>query len=928
MSESTIQPVSKLTGSHLSRDKTAVITHTGANRRSLLGLTGVLLVYLLLAFNFSQVTPFNKGPDEGINYDYIKFINAYGRLPITYAERAEIGPKSNWPALYHLSVVGLSKGLGLELASPPVIKIFWDSFRYRAIDTQTEEPWYLQTEDQVAPYYGPFLALQMGRWLSILFSLITLLLVYLSAQEVLPGRPWLALAAVALLAFIPQFIFVNSAMNEDALVAMLATLYFWLLIRLLKQPEKVWLCAALGLTLGLSVTAKYTTIILPLELGLVLVVLGWHHRQRWMWWGQRLALVGGGAVLASSWWFGWNFWFLNEIKELGLIAGLLRPLFTGGTDVTLARMGNFFSGGQIGLADLPQNTNVGTFSGWVWTTSLSFWGISIGNNFPLYPYAYGGVSLVLGLVVFGLWKLWRTDTAAHKWLLLLIFHSAVFIILPLIRFGLSRRLGQTAQGRHILVPAAAAVAILLVWGLVTVVPARWQRWVFPLLIAGFIGWTTVHLYRLDSYVAPPLPMRTLPQAAEWLPHPVKAQFGETVELVSFGLDPQPEQGQLDLDLAWRSLVQVNESYLLKVMVLNAQQQVVSHWLGYNGQGRLPTLSWDPGDTIFDRLTLPLPNLPAGDYTVQVQLVGAAGPLPVSGPGCSEAEKCAANDGFKLTNFTLNEPSVLSLPRRLQLTGSAADLEIPFALWRPDTPALDSQLPTYRYPATISIMAGPAAVMGTELELHLVDASGQAWTADNHTANIYTFVIGPRWPSGSYTLKMIARQGDQVTGQATSEPLLMVENWWPRKFEVPPIASPGEANFANQLKFLGYNLPQQQVKAGEAFPLTLYWQAMPNKAPQADFVQFNHLLDSAGKLHGGYDRLPLEYYSTLLWAPGEVVVDGYAVPVEADAPPGLYYLNVGYYLTVGEAAVNLPLVVNGQMSEVTTVTIGPIEVVKP
>jgi hypothetical protein len=100
------------------------------------------------------------------------------------------------------------------------------------------------------------------------------------------------------------------------------------------------------------------------------------------------------------------------------------------------------------------------------------------------------------------------------------------------------------------------------------------------------------------------------------------------------------------------------------------------------------------------------------------------------------------------------------------------------------------------------------------------------------------------------------------------------------------------------------------------------------SPQANFIQFNHLLDSGGQLRGGYDRQPLEYYSTLLWAPGEIVIDGYAIPVEADAPPGQYYLNVGYYLTVGESAVTLPLVIKGQMTDASSVAIGPIEVINP
>jgi hypothetical protein len=161
------------------------------------------------------------------------------------------------------------------------------------------------------------------------------------------------------------------------------------------------------------------------------------------------------------------------------------------------------------------------------------------------------------------------------------------------------------------------------------------------------------------------------------------------------------------------------------------------------------------------------------------------------------------------------------------------------------------------------------------------------------------------------------------------PLLTVENWWVRQYSVPEqIEAAVPANFANQVYLLGYTLPRKEVRAGEAFPITLYWRAPQHMSPQANFIQFNHLLDGDGNLRGGYDRRPLEYYSTLLWAPGEIVVDGYAVPVDDDAPPGQYYLDVGYYLPVGESAVNLPLVVGGQMTDVSTVTVGPIEIVAP
>jgi hypothetical protein len=918
VSESTNQRNSK----SINSDRASHITpHTSP----LVGLIILIIIYLALAISFSQVIPFDKGPDEGINLDYIEFIAVKGRLPVTYDERDQVGSKANWPALYHLIVAWISNVFDIDLESPPHIKIFWDTFRYRAMDFEADGVWFIPTEDQEWPFYGRILVLHIGRWFSILFSVITLLLVYLVILEILSHRLWFALAGTALLAFTPTFIFVGSVMNEDALIAALATLYFWILIRVVKQPEKLWPYWVMGLVIGLSITVKYTTVVLPFEVVAVLAVITWQRGYSWPWWLKRVAIFSGSLILASSWWFGWNFWFLNEVEELGLIPGLLRPLFTGGYDVTLARLGNFFSGGTIGLSDIPADTQIGTFSGWVKYTFLSFWGVSIGNVIPLSPYAYIVVGLIGVVAVFGLWRLWRTDTSSHCWLVLLMLHVGIFIIAPLVRFGLSRRIGQTAQGRHILVPAAAAIMVLLVWGLATVIPRRWHHLVFTTIVMIFIGWTGVHLYRLSAFAVPPLPLRTLPQAAEWLPHPINATFGDSVELVSYELDPQPARGLLGVNLAWRSLAHTNESYLLKVTLIDRAGKVVSHWLGYNGQGRLPTLSWDPGDSIFDRLALPLPDLPAGEYQVQLQLLSNAGPLAIGGTKEQESSSESQETILSLSEVSLSEPSALSLGQRINVVNpKGSSEEVAFDLWQANGPVALTQFPIYRYPATISVITSRH-----DLTLALLDPTDQVRPATHSEANIHTFVIGPRWPSGRYRLRMTLEQGGEVIGQATTGPLLTVENWWERHFEPPEnIDVPMEANLANQLKFLGYTLPQNQVKAGEAFPITLYWQALLDKSPQADFIQFNHLLDSSGTLRGGYDRRPLEYYSTLLWAPGEVVIDGYAVPVDAGAPPGEYYLDVGYYLTVGESAVNLPLVVDGQRTQQTGVTIGPIEVISP
>lgn len=893
------------------------------------GLGGVLLVYLVLALITTQGLHFSLALDEGYHLELITFIKQHGRLPISYEERAQMA-RADLPPLYHLLVAVVSAGVRVE--EYPHFKYFGDSFRYRAIDHQSDQPYILPTEDFTPPYLGRFQVWQMGRWLSVGLSAMTLVVVFLTLQTIpLNPRPLTSLFGTALLAFIPRYLIVSSALNDDSLLGLSAALYFFMLVQVIKDSTRWFPVIGLGVMLGVTATVKYSLVLMPLEIIGVWGFMTVRKKLGWRWFLSRLVMVGFLTILCSGWWFGWNIWFFNTIAQDGLIGGTVRALFMGGYNATLNRIGGVLSSGQVTGIELPAGHQPGLWSSWFNTTFLSFWGFSIDDKFPLFPWAYLIIGTILVTAVAGLWSLWRHQSPARQWLLLAGFHVILLCLIPLLRFATSGRIGQTAQGRHILIPAATAIMGLIAWGVATAVPRRWQGVVFAVIIGGMIGWTGVHLYQLTQSSRQPLPLRTFPQAAEWLAQPVEAKFGDGVELVSYEFNPQPGQGLLYLNLAWRSLAYTKESYLVKVELLDRQNQVVSYWLGYNGQGRLPTLAWDPGDTVFDRLALPLPNLPAGEYAVQVQLVSShTGPLPVVQQEGQRAEEQEGDSDslLLLANVSLAQPSTLALPQHLNLVTPTGPLTLAFSLWRSDGPIETSPSPTYRYPATISIVISDSLPDGASPDLQLVDAAGQTWPATQNQANIYTFVIGPRWLGGDYRLQATLQRGDEVLGQVTGEPLLTVENWWQRHFAAPEIAVPAEANFADQFKFLGYTLPHNQVKAGEAFPLTLYWQAMPNRSPQADFIQFNHLLDSAGTLSGGYDRHPLEYYSTLLWAPGEVVIDGYAVPVDAGAPPGQYYLSVGYYLTVGESAVNLPLVKDGQMTNVTSVSIGPIEVVKP
>jgi hypothetical protein len=62
-------------------------------------------------------------------------------------------------------------------------------------------------------------------------------------------------------------------------------------------------------------------------------------------------------------------------------------------------------------------------------------------------------------------------------------------------------------------------------------------------------------------------------------------------------------------------------------------------------------------------------------------------------------------------------------------------------------------------------------------------------------------------------------------------------------------------------------------------------------------------------------------------PGEVVSDAYNVPVAEDAPPGVYWLDVGLY-PAEQPELPLPLLVDGQAIDRNSVRLGPVKVGGP
>jgi hypothetical protein len=97
----------------------------------------------------------------------------------------------------------------------------------------------------------------------------------------------------------------------------------------------------------------------------------------------------------------------------------------------------------------------------------------------------------------------------------------------------------------------------------------------------------------------------------------------------------------------------------------------------------------------------------------------------------------------------------------------------------------------------------------------------------------------------------------------------------RIFKIPPMAHEMDANFADQVKLLGYDL--NTLQDNRTLGLTLYWQAQQEM--QAAYKVFVHVLDADGAIISQVDREPQAGEApTTGWLTDEVIVDIVGIPL--------------------------------------------------
>lgn len=916
--------------------------------RPTVALSLILAVYLSLAVSYSVVVPIGRGADEWAHYWYAQFIAQNGRLPLSAAERETAGYKSDWPPLYHLLAAGLTGWI--ETAGPPTFKYRADHVRRQLIPAQGSEA-ILHTEDELFPWRQEILVWHLGRFLSILCSAGTVVVTYFIARNVLnelritnyelrtttyelprlpsavPSHPqastlppfppsnlptFLALVAAIVLAFNPRFLFTGMLFNYDSLTLFLSALFLWLVVHIARGYSSSWSFWGLGGLAGLALVTKY------LAAPLLLVIIG----VSWLKWGQEsreteeqrgigVETQGGQkenqhrhrlrttyyalrypftALLAYSLlispWFAYLLINFNEVERYGPILGTLAPLLRGdGSDRTVEQLFAWLSGGQ---APPPDYIEQQRYSAWeiMGHLPLTFWSNPVAQPYPLTWFVVL-MSLLTVAAVVGLGLGWRSlDRPGQRLLGLLILYCLLPVPFMIVRLFGARDALEAVQGRHLLFLAGPAFAILFVWGLLVVTrhlsaihPSFYVlRFTFFLVLALLLTGAIGQLTFMQRAYAPPLPVQTTAYRPAQ-PAEVALELPGGAELLDYRW--APAGSSLHVELFWQGgSTWAPADYLTEIALVDAQGETQSSWRAYQTQARYPTRAWEPGDTIRDEAWLPLPGLSPGDYEIRLRLLDQAEPVSA----------WQSLGRYSLARST--EPGA-----RPQLWHNGQPLSQPLILHERET-----------------LQVVPAPLASTPYQL--LDPTGRSRSPLALDTPTPSFIIEPDWPPGSYALAT----------EPTRSLFSVAENG--RTFQMPAMSHSLDVVFDGKIKLLGYELPSRRATPGDGLPVTLYWQGLDWFSEE--FVIFTRLLDNQQVARGGYDRLARENYSTLLWAPGEIITDGFAVPIEPDAPNGVYWLSVGWYRPLAGQAESLPLlnIETGQPTEATAVTIGPIKVGAP
>jgi hypothetical protein len=442
-------------------------------KRKILAL--FLALSLIRGVLYSIVTPPWQAPDEPGHFQYAAFLVHYHRFP-----RQDTATEQRLQTQVYASMQEFSFwARRAHTLAPPTLEE-----KYRAA-VGHPPLYYLLGALLLVPFSRCDLVTQLHvlRLGSVLLGTLTVLVAYLTAQDLFPKDASWQLAVLAFVTFLPMHTFITSSVNNDSLADLLVSLVIYSLLKILRRGI-LWrriVSVACLLASGL-LTKRTTTFAVPLTaLTILLYSLRTsslksaspreapHYPLRWL--RQRCIWL----LIASA--IGLSLWTLTRVP-FSYLHLLLEPQSY--TPTALRSYALFFL-----------------------LTFASFWANFGWMNVPLDLGWYAALAVCSLLALCGLGflavRVTKGTETLENWqkrALLMLLLAVVLIFAQ--TFGLMIPQGIPQQGRY-LFPALTPLAVFFTLGLREWVPAP-HRGLFPLAL--MLGMFVLDSVSLCCYIIP------------------------------------------------------------------------------------------------------------------------------------------------------------------------------------------------------------------------------------------------------------------------------------------------------------------------------------------------------------------------------------------------------------------------------------------
>ncbi|HFC12388.1 MAG TPA: glycosyltransferase family 39 protein [Anaerolineae bacterium] len=531
--------------------------------RRILGL--LLLGYLFVTVAYGVVNPLFEAPDEYFHYFTVQYIADNGKLPIAQTPETAvyIEQEAAQPPLYYWLGSWLIRPIDTRQAKNDL----WLNPRVQMGDASAATNINRVVHDRAAeafPWTNYILAAHILRLFSTLFGLGTLLVLYATARKMWPDSPRLALFAVGLVAFLPQFNFLHSYVNNDVAIIFFASLALYLLVRVWDSaeiPPRASQIMLLGLVVGLAMLSKTTGLLLFVYAVGFLGVYGLFFKHSLAQITRMVSLFGAMTLVVA----GWLLW------RNGSLYG----------DITAANQFIAIAGGDKGFTfvEILQQ------SGGIWRSLIAVFGWF--NVLPsLWVYRLWGSVVVLALLA----TIAQLVQKRPRLLAVLLAGWIAVVYAGMVVFMLRT---PAAQGR-LLLPAIVPLVLPLAVGL-----DRWLGWLGSKIVWGLGGLPLVTLYCLFGVIRPiytPHTVTTIPPEAT--PLNVELVDNLVLKAANLWITPYFAGDNVPIELYWQATAALDQPYEIVVELFGRDNTPIGKLQTYHGGGLYPNIYW-PKDQIID-----------------------------------------------------------------------------------------------------------------------------------------------------------------------------------------------------------------------------------------------------------------------------------------------------------------------------------------